>query len=305
VPKPKRAEVAGQKLRATPVELLAAEINTLVEQNRAITVVVSSRPDPNTFSGWHFFNEIGVVPLTKEKCLRLIHKLKYDTSVKKELSTAVEQRLFRTHESFLSNPLLATLMLMTYEQFGSIDERMHVFFAQVFDTLYTKHDAFKVGYRREMYSPLNSDDFRAILSAFCVQTYLSSELTFSNDRALHLIDRAKTIAAIPAPFDSAALLKDLTSSTCLLLQDGLDYSFAHRSLQEYFTASFILRAPSARRRELLQQLRRRLSKDQVASLIFDMERDIFEDEFLLDALSDLRQWLGPKADAGSDMPSRR
>ena len=55
----------------------------------------------------------------------------------------VKKHLYDKHKSFLSNPLLTTMMLLTFDQFAEIPEKMFLFYEQAFDTLFLKHDATK------------------------------------------------------------------------------------------------------------------------------------------------------------------
>jgi energy-coupling factor transporter ATP-binding protein EcfA2 len=268
---------------------LSGEITRFADANRNTTLIVTSRPDPTIFVGWHGFTELPVAPLTKEKCLTLVSRLRYDGAIKRAFATAVERRLYSSHRSFLSNPLLTTLMLMTFEQFGDIDTRMHIFYSQAFDTLFTKHDATKVGYRRHLYSGLDGDDFRSVLGAFCIQTYLNSEVTFDHERAIAVLNQSWSLTQIRKSADSAAVLKDLTSALCLLVQDGLYLTFAHRSFQEYFTARFLLQTTARKRRELFGKLFQRLFTDEVARLILEMDPAVFEMELLLPVLRRIRK----------------
>ena len=40
------------------------------------------------------------------------------------------------------------------------------------------------------------------------------------------------------------MLEDICKVVCLLLNEGFDYSFIHKSIQEYYYASFIADKPS-------------------------------------------------------------
>ena len=66
------------------------------------------------------------------------------------------------HESFASNPLLLNIMLLTYDNYADIPEKLHLFYSNAFETLYIKHDATKGGYKREFKTKLSSDDFKRV-----------------------------------------------------------------------------------------------------------------------------------------------
>ena len=92
-------------------------------------------------------NVFQVKKLSKSQTVTLISGLDYDEGVKKRFLRLVNGKLYDSHESFLSSPLLVTIMLLTYEEFAEIPDKMHVFYSQAFDTLFQKHDAGKEQYQ--------------------------------------------------------------------------------------------------------------------------------------------------------------
>jgi hypothetical protein len=69
------------------------------------TIVVSSRPDER-FGSWASFHVLEVQKLSKKQCLDLIKGLQYDEGVKKRFAKQVSTKLYDSHTSFLSSPLL-------------------------------------------------------------------------------------------------------------------------------------------------------------------------------------------------------
>lgn len=85
--------------------------------------------------------------------------------------TALDERLYDNHTSFASNPLLLSIMLLTFDNYAEIPEKLHLFYANAFETLYSKHDATKAGYRRELRCSLSFDYFKKAFACFCFLTY--------------------------------------------------------------------------------------------------------------------------------------
>lgn len=107
-------------------------------------ILITSRPD-DIFSSWEEFQILTIAPFTKEKSIGLIEKIDYDETVKNKFIAHLNKDLFKKHESFLSNPLLITIMLLTYDQLAEIPNKLHIFYEQAFDTLngrqsYTRKD---------------------------------------------------------------------------------------------------------------------------------------------------------------------
>ena len=145
----------------------------------AAGIVVSSRPD-DRFGGWTEFHVHRVNDLDKEQTIQLIQNLPYDAGVKKRFVREVSERLYASHKSFLSSPLLATIMLLTYEGYAEIPNKMHSFYGQAFDTLFQRHDAQKEQFIRQTHTGLPLDDFKSCFAAFCALSYLQERYAFND-----------------------------------------------------------------------------------------------------------------------------
>ena len=86
-------------------------------------VFVSSRPSTE-FIGWSDFSEVESLPLTKEQALSLVNKIDFDETAKLIFSEELDKKLYEKYKSFASNPLLLTIMLLTFQKHASIPERL-------------------------------------------------------------------------------------------------------------------------------------------------------------------------------------
>lgn len=248
------------------------------------TVIISSRPD-DRFGGWSSYFVFQVEPLSKSQCLTLLNGLTYDPGVKRRFIREVKARLFESHESFLSYPLLASIMLLTYEQFAEIPQKMHEFYSHAFDTLFQKHDAQKEQYQRLIKTGLGRDDFKKCAATFCALSYLNSQFEFSEET---LIETAKSTVnyvkntgpAGVTKFTEKELIDDLFEAVCMLQKDGLSTVFVHRSFQEYFAALFVTKLHGDRVKKFLDKCAERIS-DNVLSMALDMNRESIENEWVI------------------------
>ena len=91
--------------------------------------------------GWNQFEELYSNPLSKEQALSLIKKIEYDQNIKEKFYKELDEYLYDKYETFASNPLLLTIMLLTFESRVSIPDKLNDFFEQAFTTLFHTHDA--------------------------------------------------------------------------------------------------------------------------------------------------------------------
>jgi hypothetical protein len=261
------------------------QLLALCEIGSDCVFLVSGRPD-DRFDSWQSFTQYKALPLSRKQVTSLINKVTFDPVIKRKFISRITKDLYKTHTSFLSTPLLATIMLMTFETFADIPEKVHVFYDQAFDTLFAKHDALKEAFNRRLSSKLPIDLFKVQFSYFCLITYDRSEFSFSEGKLLENIRVTKQATALE--FDEQGFMKDLLESVCMLRRDGLDIVFSHRTFQEYFTAYCLSRLDRTKAADLLPRYAARDS-DNVLSILFDMNRDIVEDCYIIPTYERLKE----------------
>ena len=131
-------------------------------------IIVSSRRD-DVFTGWDGFREFGVSPLAVEEACELVEKLPFDAELKEKFISDLRGFLFERHKSFLSNPLLLSIMLLTYGESADIPTKISLFYNQAYEALFQRHDALKGGYQRDRRTSLDIQDFARVFGAFCLQ----------------------------------------------------------------------------------------------------------------------------------------
>ena len=198
-------------------------------------VIVSGRPDPQLLA-WAHLTMFDVAPLDLKRCRALVSKqTAIRPGARREFSRMLKTSLFNERREFLEVPLLATIMLLTYASSGKISSTHIEFYEDMFTALWERHDARKE-YNRRRYTDLSRDDFRYLLSAFCYSAYMNGHFDFDDKRFGKHFNNAVSITGLSV--SKGRFWQDLVTATCLLMQDGTEARFSHRSFQEYFVAHF-------------------------------------------------------------------
>ncbi len=251
-----------------------------------IKIIISSRPD-DIFDSWEEFTRAEILPFDKIKAIKLVEKLEYDEETKSKFLNELNGELFERHMDFLSNPLLLTMMMLTYEQLAEIPDKIHIFYNQAFDTLFHKHDALKSLYKRKSHTGLAVDDFKRLLSAFSILSYADNKYSFSREEALNYIGTAKKLENLSP--NKVEYINDLIESVCILMKDGIFYTFTHRSFQEYFTAYFIANTESVDKEQLIDKIFHSSNSitENVLSMLFAMNSELIEEHWIRPRLKKL------------------
>lgn len=251
------------------------------------SVIVSTRKNEN-FISWQRFTVYNIRPLNKTHALSMIEKLDYDPDIKTKFYQQLCDGLFASHTSFASNPLLLCIMLLTFDQYANIPEKLHIFYSYAFDTLYSMHDATKGGYKREMRCALSCDIFRMIFANFSFRTYIEGKYQFSKEEILKLLEQSGDKVK---NFEKEAYFDDLLVAVCLICEEGLEYRYTHRSFQEYFAAVYLSTFDDARQkiacRAVLKACSGNISADKVFEMLHDMGEDRFEKNYIIPVLREI------------------
>ena len=160
------------------------KLNKYCDKYPQNSFVVSARPyGEGSFLEFNRFKILTTCGLEWEQTIELIHRLEYDVPAKRRFMNALAKGLYSKYKSFASNPLLLTMMFLTYDANAEIPEKKYLFYERVFETLFFKHDATKECYKRELKSKLQYDLFQTVFSCFCCQTYYSNKYKFRNTSA--------------------------------------------------------------------------------------------------------------------------
>jgi hypothetical protein len=253
-------------------------ILALREINPRLTIVVTSRPDER-FSGWQQFTVANVAPLSKEQVINLVERAPFPHEhILYLLSKIKKGGLYETHQSFLSNPLIAYMMLVTLAHDPYAPDKMFNFYAQAFEALFHRHDMTKAGFKRKFYTQLDRHAFSRLLSYIGLISYTRESFEFRDATIIEWIKHAATLEA--ADINPQHFLLDLLESVCIVKKEGLDLSFTHRSFQEYFAAFCIAQVANKNLEKIFDHLSKRYN-DQVISMVYEINPFVFREKYIL------------------------
>jgi len=141
----------------------------------------------------------------------------------------------------LSNPLLITLLIISYKSYQKLPAKLFEFYDSIFLVLLRRHDGTKPGFTRPRRCKINDNQYREIFDTLCFEASKSDKPFFDYRIMCELIE--KSIGRMNLIEDADCYLKDIIDVTCLILHEGNEYRFIHKSVQEYYAASFIKNRP--------------------------------------------------------------
>lgn len=141
--------------------------------------------------------------------------------------------------AYLHNPLLLSMFILTYRYNPEIPKRKSDFYYNVFDTLYIKHDTRSKsgGYLHDRKCKFEKDQYLQVLRYFSFLSFFNGKYLFDTSYLNRKLSEIKSKYNLS--FDNDNMIYDLSVSIAIFVKDGLEYSFPHRSMQEYFAADLI------------------------------------------------------------------
>ena len=156
--------------------------------------------------------------------------------------------------SILTTPLMVALVVVRFRIEESIPRNEINFYSDLFDLLVRRHDQWKSGYTRHRQSQLGDSQLRNVfdgISFFWKKEKLAGEFTREDLQRL----AATSLRIINSKEKADDVIEDISKITCLLLEDNGYVKFAHKSIQEFYAASFIRTLPDSNASQFFDSMR--------------------------------------------------
>lgn len=265
------------EIKTSDMTSFQRQLDVLIDRYPTNQYVMSSRRI-SSFVELPRFSVFWMQPFTLEQALELVDKLDYcseEPRLKEQFKINLQEEYISTHEEFVTNPLLLTLMLMNYRRFSDVPEKKYLFYEQAYDTLLTRHDSDKIAYKRVFHSVTDPSDFTLAFREFCAKSYRKGDYEFDKKKFDEYFSKLKVVERLnPELMKADNFLYDICHSACLMYEEGQSYHFLHRSFQEYFFADYYSRQDN----ETLRKLGDYIAKKRLQSFddfeAFDMLYDL-------------------------------
>lgn len=140
---------------------------------------------------------------------------------------------------------MVTLLVFVYKSDQKIPTKPIEFYESLFPTVLSRHDKTKPGgVNRNRKTRISDTSFQKVFDCISFLTSQDSKTSFKKSEIVKHIDKAKSYSN--EVFDSDDYLTDVCKITCLILRDGFDYNYLHKSIQEYHAARFIASIPESK-----------------------------------------------------------
>lgn len=214
------------------------EIESLAKKYEHMQILVSSRPNSGIENS-PFFQVFGLAPLQGREYEEAIGVMS-EESIATNIIKAVRSSR-RIVKDILTTPLMVALLIVRHRVEQTIPENMVGFYEGLFMLLISRHDRMKGGYTRLRKSGLGDGALADIFEAICFLTRKEMKGTFTRRDLTNFAKESIQLAGIRC--DPDKIIEDIEKITCLILEEGEECRFIHKSVQEYHAACFIKHQP--------------------------------------------------------------
>lgn len=200
-----------------------------------LQIIITSRPDADIQRSSRFrvckLAPLGAtdhLPFLKKICAE---KEQADSLMKVLQSSSTEIR------DLLTTPLMLTLLVILYKSLQTVPDTVPKFYEELFDVLFYRHDHSKPGFRRKRFTQLDDSKIKKLFSAFCFYVRLEGLGVLTSAQLNTCVAQANK--ACNESVDAEKFRDEITKTVCLIQQDGFEYAFIHKSVTQYYAASFV------------------------------------------------------------------
>jgi hypothetical protein len=218
---------------------LLTDIEDIINSNDKLRVIVTSRPN-NTIRTACQFSVVTLDNLEDNEYIDVIQKLAAGQVWADLLITHVETQALHVR-ALLCTPLMVTLLVLCYKSYKKLPSKLSDFYDALFHTLLQRHDGTKPGFTRERRCKLDDSQYRQLFESLCINAKREHCQFFDHEKIYKITEYAVQKCSLNVNPES--YLDDIVKITCLILRDGEEYRFIHKTVQEYYVAAFVAKQP--------------------------------------------------------------
>lgn len=281
------------EIGSTYAKKFEQELESLIDKYPQNCYVISSRPY-QSFISYSRFTVLTLSPFSKQQALLLVDNLEFrpdEPIIKEKFRAALDGSLYYSHSTFIQNPLLLTIMLLTFEQYAEVPSKMHQFYREAFAALSVKHDASKGAYKRTLKTGLTAERLADYFAELCSRSYYDEKFEMTEEEFSKYYNSLKEREKSNDKTTTAGdFLYDLCSNICLMYYESGKYYFTHRSFQEYFCALYFSKQKDKTLESIgdfFEKRQNRMYGDRTFNMLYDMIPDKVEEYIFLPYLTRL------------------
>lgn len=233
------------------------ELEIISEKYSKTQLVISSRPDSGIQAS-NFFKVINIKPYRKQDQINLIRILIEEDDSFNNIIAALEKSSLDI-DDLLSTPLMITMFVMIYRAKLIIPDTVSKFYQDLFSVLIYKHDRTKPGYVREFQSGLDELSLQEWFEYFCFISKNKNKLAFENRTEILEYIKSTLINKFEKEVPRK-ILSDINKNLCLIIRDGNNYNFVHKTIQEYYVASYIKNRNEGNSKKIYEKIHKMAGK---------------------------------------------
>lgn len=230
------------------------DLESFIDSYSTNSFIISSRPGIS-IEGLLRTDVVYISPLLDREIESFIHyQLNHtkDFDLIKKIIETIRATTNNDYHHYLKNPLLLSMFILAYKTFPELPKLKNKFYANVFYTLTTRHDSAKGGaFQHSRKTKLQVTEIESILKLFSFISLMEGVYTFDERYLTKRLNDVKI--KLKLSFDVYDLIYDLQVSISVIILDGQDYRFPHRTLQDYFSALFISEKSEEAKRIIYEQ----------------------------------------------------
>jgi hypothetical protein len=214
---------------------LLFEIEDMLRENENLRAVVTSRADSGVAPS-SAFTIFRICELRDREYETVIQKMATDKENADIIIKGIRKESAQLAK-VLTSPLMVALLMVRYKIDQSLPQNDAAFYDSIFTLLLQRHDKSKPGYTRPRKSKLSDSQLLDFFNTFCFSSRREGDGSFSDTALAKYAKSTLKVMGIDGAEDD--VISDIVQITCLLLKEGDEYKFVHKSVQEYHAACFI------------------------------------------------------------------